>query len=379
MLPHRLQRLRGRTLARVLWLCALAAAPAAAQVRVDTVRVAPAATRTVLAFDAAAIAEGSSLALEFSLQPALVGARLVGPGGEPRALDPATALRRLPAAQRHRPAAGDLYIVVPPLRDPAPGRWRLEIDHAAAGRAHAVAWQAVQTPRFALDFTLVGGADPAVGVEQAVLLRALDFGRVIEPAPPQLRVQAAGTDGAPQPMADARQHRPALAQDPGTWVGTLTPRAAGEHVLTATVRFAHETLGTVERSATLRLPVHAAAPGQREPLRAEAQTGAGGCWQAVAFSLDWLADRPGLHTLSVVLPATTPIPVTANGTTALRAGERATLGALLKADAARRLRPGDHAQAQTVDVLRTTDDALLVRRDRAAVLPFPIDATRFCR
>lgn len=362
-----------------LLLGALAGAAAAPLVRIDSARGEPRATRTVLEFEAAAIAEGSTLALEFSLVPALAGARLVAPDGSARALDPVRDLRRLPAAQRHRPALGDLHILVPPLRNPAPGRWRLEIDHAAAGRTHAVPWQAVQVPRFGLDFTLVGGAEPAVGVEQAVLLRALDFGYVIEPAPPQLRVQAPGADGAPRPMGDARRHRPALAQDPGTWIATLTPRAAGEHVLTATVRFAHETLGMVERSATLRLPVHAAKPGQREPLRAEAQIGAGGCWQAVVFSMDWWVDRPGQHTLSVVLPATTLIPVMANGTTEARAGERVTLRALLKADMARRLQPGDHAQAQTVDVLRTTDDALLVRRDAAAVLPFPIDAARFCR
>jgi hypothetical protein len=363
-----------------LLLSALAICGAAPpQARIDTARVAAQATRTVLDFDVAPIAEGSTLALEFSLRPALKGARLVAPDGRARTLDPAADLRRLPAEQRQRPALGDLYILVPPLRHPAPGRWRLEIDHAPAGRAHAVPWQAVQAPRFALDFRLVGGAEPAVGVEQAVLLRALDFGYVIEPAPPLLRVQAAGADAAPTAMGDARRHRPALAQDPGTWVGTLTPRAAGEHVLTATVRFAHETLGTLERSATLRLAVQAARPGQREPLRAEVQPGAGGCWQAVAFTMDWQADRPGLHTLSVVLPAVTVIPVMANGTTEARAGERVTLRALLKADIARRLPPGEHATAQTVDVLRTTDDALLVRRDAAAALPFPIDAARFCR
>jgi mono/diheme cytochrome c family protein len=156
-------------------LLAALAAPASAQQLLDQ-PLAAGSTRTTVDLAVQAMAE-SRLALQFELRPAVQRAWLSPPDGRARELLPDRDLQRVPAAQRPRPERGDLLVLRQPPSDPAPGRWQLVLEHAAARRGDRLLGVVSQWPRFQLNLAWLGGAGPLrTGGEGLLDLRASDHG-----------------------------------------------------------------------------------------------------------------------------------------------------------------------------------------------------------
>lgn len=360
----------------LLWCCGLAAAAAQPLAfHQAAVNVAAGATRSGFAFELQPAPDGSSLMLQFSLLPALQRARLTDPAGTVHELRPGAGLNRLAAAKRHRPGDGDLWIVTGEWRDPAPGRWQLQLEHAAHARAHALRWQATHSPRFRLTARWVGEV-PHAGVEALLLVQAQDHGRSVEPLaldaewqPPRGRVPLIATP--------ARDERVPITDDPHAWLLRVPAPAAGRHAVTVRAQLADGRGGSVQRAARATLDLPPAPPGQDAPLRMHAAGGPGGCWREWVFELDWTAATAGLQVLSVRLPGRGPVEVHVNGSRSMARGERATLRAVLRADQAARLAPGP-ATAALVNVL-AGDTMRLVRSASGVALPQPVDPAAACR
>lgn len=353
---------------------AAAAQPLAAHRAV--VPVAGGATHSTFAFEIQPEPEGSSLAIQFSLLPALKRVVITDPRGTRHELRPGGAgLNTVPAAQRHRPAEGDLWIVTGEWRDPAPGRWQVALEHAAHGRAHGLRWQAVHNPRFQLLARWVTEV-PHAGVEATLLVQALDHGRSVEPLaldaewqPPRGRV--------PLVAVPARDEAAPITDDPHAWLLRVPAPAAGRHVVTLRAQLSDGRGGQVLRRVQATLDLPPAPPGQDAPLRMRAVPGPGGCWREWVFELDWTAAETGLQVLSVRLPGRGPVEVHVNGSQTVAKGRTVTLSSVLRADQAARLAPGP-ATAARVNVL-AGDAMRLVRSASGVALPQPVDPAAACR
>lgn len=362
-----------RRVLQCLVLLAVATA-ARAELVLAEVPVAAGQTRTAIDFAVPALADGAYLSLEFSLRPALRGARLLPPSGPPQELDKA-ALTMLPAAQRRQHERGDLHLLKQSLLEPAPGRWRLELSHEPAAAAATALLQASIFPRYALRLDRVGGVLPAVGNEQVLLLYASEYGLPRrEPAP---RLEWRGPDGRRHeiPLVEAASERQPLTLAAGAYVARFVPQAAGTQRLLAEYQPSGATRPV---RAELKWEVRAATAPADLPLAMQFERGPDGCWQRVRFLLRWQARQRGLHTLSVRL-AGTGQDLFVNGTVEMNRPGPVELVAVLDAARARRTLHGRLERAEAVAVLYTggdTSDALLLRRELP--LPEPLDVAAAC-
>lgn len=371
-----MQALQRACWALLLLLLGSAAGAQPLAVHQATVSVAGGATRSAFAFELKPEPEGSALAMQFSLLPALKRVLITDPTGARHDLRPGGGgLNLVPAAQRHRPGDGDLWIVTGEWRDSAPGRWRVELEHAAHGRTHTLRWQAVHNPRFLLLARWVGEV-PHAGVEAVLLVQALDHGRSVEPLaldaewlPPRGRV--------PLVAKPARDEPAPITADPHAWLLRVPAPAAGRHVVTLRALLADGRGGQVPKSAQATLDLRPAPPGQDAPLRMRAVEGPGGCWREWVFELDWTAADAGLQVLSVRLPGRGPMEVHVNGSHSVAKGRTATLRSVLRAEQAARLAPGP-ARSALVNVL-AGDELRLVRSASGVALPQPVDPAAACR
>lgn len=350
------------------------ATTARAELVLAEVPVAAGQTRTAIEFAVPAMADGAYLTLEFSLRPALRGARLLPPSGPPRELE-AAALNTLPAAERRQRERGDLHLLKQPLREPAPGRWRLELRHEPAAKAATALLQVAVFPRYALRLERVGGVLPAVGNEQVLLLYASEYGLPRrEPAP---RLVSLGADGHQQEirLVEAASERQPLTLVTGAYVGRFVPQVAGTQRLLAE----YQPPGATRPVRTeLNWEVRAATAPADLPLAMEFERGPAGCWQRVRFMLRWQARQRGLHALNVRLAGPRQ-ELFVNGSVEVARPGAVELVAVLDAARARQWLQGRLDRAAAVTVLHTggdTIDALLLRRELP--LPEPLDVAAAC-
>lgn len=350
------------------------ATTARAELVLAEVPVAAGQTRTVIDFAVPAMADGAYLTLEFSLRPALRGARLLPPSGPPHELY-AAALGTLPAAERRQHQRGDLHLMKQPLREPAPGRWRLELRHEPAAAAATALLQASIFARYALQMERVGGVLPAVGNEQVLLLYASEYGLPRrEPAP---RLFSLGADGRRQEirLVEAASERQPLTLVTGAYVGRFVPQVAGTQRLRAEVQPPGATRPV---RAELSWEVQAASAPAELPLAMQFERGPDGCWQRARFVLRWEARQRGLHALNVRLAGPRQ-ELFVNGSVEVAQPGPVDLVATLDTVRARQWLQGRLDRAAAVTVLHAggdTIDALLLRRD--VLLPEPLDVAAAC-
>ncbi|MGC4079836.1 MAG: hypothetical protein QM702_22870 [Rubrivivax sp.] len=363
-------------LRRVLRCLALLAAAVAA--RAETVLaeapVAAGQTHTVIDFAVPAMADGAYLTLEFSLRPALRAARLLPPSGPPQELG-AAALNTLQAAERRQRERGDLHLLKQPLREPAPGRWRLELRHEPAAAATTALLQVGVFPRYALRLERVGGVQPAAGNEQVLLLYVSEYGLPRREPAPQLEWR--GPDGLLHeiPLVAAASERQPLTQVTGAYVGRFVPQLAGTQRLLAEFQPPGATRPV---KAELSWELQAATAPADLPLAMRFERGPDGCWQRVRFVLRWQASRRGLHALNVRL-AGPQQELFVNGSAEVARPGPVELVAVLDAARARQWLQGRLERAAAVTVLHhggDTIDALLMRR--AVPLPEALDVGAAC-
>lgn len=334
-------------------------------------------TQTTLVFEVQPDPDGSTLNLQFSLPPALRGARLIGPDGRAQPLTEPARMRRLNAAERQRPELGELFLPQA-LDDPAPGRWRLEIDHAPARAGQRVLWSAHQVPALAARLERLPSVLPLVGNEQVLLLRATRRGLLAAGHAPTLAVQ--GPDGRSQvlPMAEARAERVPLAQDSGVYVARWTPAAPGSYRLVGQIALDAPQGRRVERRHAVDVQAEPRPAGSSAPLQLERREGPGGCWQALIFTRAWTADAPGSYTLSIRLEGRER-ELRVNGSIETQAPGPLMLRAELPAAKAATLAEAPQTRALGLQVLHTREGFRVVDSQSAQALPQPVDPARACR
>ncbi|WP_425261426.1 hypothetical protein ACPOLB_11115 [Rubrivivax sp. RP6-9] len=334
-------------------------------------------TRSSVAIAVADIGEGR-LALQFELPLAVTRATLVDPAGTPRVLLPGQDLHVQPAAERREPRRGDQHLLLQPVPDPAPGRWQLQLEHAAARGGETLHVVVSQFPRFELRLALVGGAQPpGAGSEALLELRISDQGRPATGLQPQATVQAPGVSAQPLRFWDTR---PAavdlpLQPEPGQYFALFAPEAAGRHQVL--VQQPLRGRDGVLRTAQRQLDIDVAAQPVLQALRPLVPAGAAGCLPRIGLAVDWPAQQPGRYTLLVVLQGST-------GTHTLRGGADAAAAGPLQLQVALGAREaaalGSGVRATRVDLLHVGGSAYtLLQRRRALPFSVPLPLDRLCR
>ena len=362
----------------------LTAAPAAAQpappAQMLGQTLAAGSTRSSVAIEVADIGEGR-LALQFELPLAVTRTTLVDPAGTPRVLLPGQDLHVQPAAERREPRRGDQHLLLQPLPNPTPGRWQLQLEHAAARGGEVLHVVASQFPRFELRLALVGGAQPpGAGSEALLELRISDQGRPATGLQPQATVQAPGAGVQPLQPLLFWDTRPAavdlpLQPEPGQYFALFAPEVAGRHqvLVQQPLRGRDGVLRTVQR----QLDIDVAAQPVLQALRPLVPAGAAGCLPRIGLAVDWTAQQPGRYTLLVVLQGSTGTQTLRGGADAAAAGPlqlQVTLGAREAAAL------GSGVRATRVDLLHVGGSAFtLLQRRRALPFSTPLPLDRLCR
>jgi hypothetical protein len=339
-------------------------------------------TRSSLSLQVAALGE-SRLTLQFELPLAVAEARLTDPAGQMLRLRPGAELQLIDAAQRQQKGRGHLLVLKQPVIDPAPGRWRLDVDHAAARGREQLQLLVSQFPRFDLRLSLVG-TDPASGTlprvgagsEPVLELRASDQGR-----PLTVQAQASALhvgSGQRTPLAFWHE-RPAgydmpLQAEPGQAFAAWSPLAAGRY----RIDVQQDVVGRDGQARALQrqLEVTVAPQPVWQQLDVLQTSGPQGCVAQVLLQADWQAQRPGRYAMTVVLEGRQRTAQGQVGVTVERPGPIRLQLAL----AARELLPlGDAPTVRRADLLVLADAGFeLLQRRRGLPLVPPVAAARLC-
>lgn len=379
--------MRGGCLQRLLpgWLYVLAlllSAPALGQHVHQRLTLAAGSTRSSLGFDVPAVGE-SRLALQFELPLAVAEARLTDPAGQVRALLPGRELLLIDAAQRPQKNRGHLLVLRQPVMLPAPGRWRLDVDHAAARGREQLQLLVSQFPRFDLRLALVGsdpvaGTQPRVGAGSEALLelRASDQGL---PMAVQARASAVHIDSGQRTPLAFWHERPAaydlpLQAEPGQAFAAWSPQAAGRY----RIEVQHDGIGRDGQVQALQRQLELTIEPQPvwQQLDVLQAPGPQGCVAQVLLQADWPAQRPGRYVMTVVLEGRQRTAQGQMGVTVARPGAVRLQVAL----PARDLLPlGEAPTVRRADLLVLTDAGFeQLQRRRGLPLVPPVAAARLC-
>ncbi|WP_082679731.1 hypothetical protein [Paucibacter sp. KCTC 42545] len=195
-----------------------------------------------------------------------------------------------PQADAGRPELGDA-IVLPAVRDAAPGRWRLQLEARAGAKGQVLLSYRV-LPRFELSLSLLSagssGAMIAAGEPLLLVLRGQDYGVPLTnwvARAPQLSLRDSRGELVASPKAEAGARTATgilISDEPGALIARFSLPAAGEYRLTAQHQFR-----ATAKPLQAELLLHAAAPKAAlalSGLRLEQQAGAAGvCVRAVLF------------------------------------------------------------------------------------------------
>jgi len=342
-------------------------------------RLAAGSTRSSVSFTLAAIGE-SRLGLQFELPQRVSRARLLDPAGRETLLLPGRDLQVLDAAQRRQAQRGHLHLLLQPRTDPAPGLWRLELDHAAAREGEALHLVVSQLLRFGLQLGVVGGPSQRLGAgsEHLLELRVSDQGLPHRGPPPQAAWQHAASGR--QQALDFWHERPAgydlpVQSEPGQRFAVFAPESAGVYVVTVQQAF----VGRDGQPQVLqrRLELDVAEQVVLGQLRLAQPTAPGGCVARVRFAVDWVAHRPGRLALTVVLQGDGRALQVRGGVDVERPGP-----VQVQAEAAARelLALGEGLRVRRVDLLLLAESGFeLLQRRRDLPTSEPLATGRFCR
>ncbi|WP_341973421.1 hypothetical protein [Roseateles sp. PN1] len=195
-----------------------------------------------------------------------------------------------PQADAGRPELGDA-IVLPAVRDAAPGRWRLQLEARAGAKGQVLLSYRV-LPRFELSLSLLSagssGSMIAAGEPLQLVLRGQDYGVPLTnwaATAPQLSLRDSRGELVASPKAEAGARTATgilISDEPGALIARFILPAAGEYRLTAQHQFR-----ATAKPLQAELLLHATAPKAAlalSGLRLEQQAGAAGaCVRAVLF------------------------------------------------------------------------------------------------
>jgi len=321
----------------------------------------------------------SRLQIQFDSTLRLTAIRLQPPAPPALSWTPAQALS-VPRQQRQRPELGDAY-VLPPQRNPAPGPWRLTLDHAKASGRDTVTLLARQLPRFELLLSTPAHPVPEGGVG-LIALRVLDHGVARDDVRPTLIVQPPGKTPAQTltmtpDLRNARGQR--IAMDPGQFFAEYQPRQAGEHQLSVALSLTDSQQRPVPLKAGHALQVCPAPHARDLRPSLNLQTGPGGCLQSAEFGLDWLASEPGLWLLNLRLAGAAAEAVELNSHVEAKTAGAIRFKAALEPRLLKRLRPGAHTEVDLqLALAAATGRSEIVYRQRGLRLPQPLPAGSIC-
>nr|WP_295077552.1 hypothetical protein [uncultured Roseateles sp.] len=196
-----------------------------------------------------------------------------------------------PQADAGRPDLGDA-IVLPAVRDAAPGRWRLQLEPAAGAKGQVLLSYRV-LPRFELSLSVLSaggssGTAIAAGEPLLLVLRGQDYGVPMTnwtATAPQLSLRDSRGELVASPKAEAGARTATgllISDEPGALIARLSLPAAGAYRLTALHQFRASA-----KPLQVELLLHATAPKAAlalSGLRLEQQAGTPGpCARAVLF------------------------------------------------------------------------------------------------
>lgn len=192
----------------------------------------PAQTRHVIPLEVPARPDGYLGFSELRTTAELVAVSLTDPSGRTIWRRTPQELSRQPAAEIKQPELGDAY-QLPPVLNPAAGRWQLVLERPAANaRAARLLFTYRVNPRFTLALWTQPPA-PGVGQPQLLTLRAYDMGDTITQRPTlAVRVLDARGQAVVDTTADARLPTPSGAQpviEPGVFFVQWQPTQPGPH------------------------------------------------------------------------------------------------------------------------------------------------------
>lgn len=376
-LPARLRRALILALVSVAASATAAAAEPAPQI-IDQ-RLAAGSTGSSVSFTLPAIGE-SRLGLQFELPQRVSRARLVDPAGNETLLLPGRNLQVIDAAQRRQAPRGHLHLLMQPLVDPAPGVWRLALDHADARSGDALHVVVSLLPRFGLHLGVVGGPWQRLGAgsEQLLELRSSVQGLPHRGPPPQASWRHAASGR--QQVLDFWHERPAgydlpVQAEAGQRFAVFAPDLPGRYAVTVQQAF----VGRNGRPQLVQrqLELDVAEQPVLQQLSLAQPTAASGCVPRVRFAADWQARQPGRLALTVVLQGDGRTLQVRGGLDVERAGP-----VRVQAEAAARelLALGDGPRVRRVDLLRLSDQGFeLLQRRRDLPTQEPLDMARLCR
>ncbi|MBB4844963.1 hypothetical protein HNP55_003509 [Paucibacter oligotrophus] len=209
-----------------------------------------------------------------------------------------------PRALAQHPELGEA-IVLPELRLPQAGRWRLRLERAQPLKPGGqVLFSFRHLPRYELSLTALS-TEPASGQVQNYVLRPADFGApVLGLGELALVLQDASGQTVPVPAARERLRTPAgllISDEPGAYISRFALPAAGAYRLRARQQFQGGRFAEAELKLEAGGGVLAAgAPLRLERIRLERQ---GECAQAAVLEIGLEVASPGLYAVTVLLLA----------------------------------------------------------------------------
>lgn len=213
-----------------------------------------------------------------------------------------------PQADAGRPDLGDA-IVLPAVRDAAPGRWRLQLEARAGAKGQVLLSYRV-LPRFELSLSLLSagssGAMIAAGEPLLLVLRGQDYGVPLTnwaATAPLLSLRDSRGELVASPKAEAGARTATgilISDEPGALIARFILPAAGEYRLTAQHQFR-----ATGHPLQVELSLHATAPKAAlalSGLRLEQQAGAAGaCVRAVLFDFEVNVATAGNYACNISL------------------------------------------------------------------------------
>lgn len=192
----------------------------------------PAQARHVIPLEVPARTDGYLGFSELRTTANLAALSLVDPSGRTVWRRTPKELSRQPAAEIKQPELGDAY-QLPPVLNPAPGRWQLVLERPAAdARTARLLFTYRVNPRFTLALWTQPTA-PGVGQPQLLTLRAYDMGDTITQRPTlAVRVLDARGQAVLDTTADPRLPTPSGLQpviEPGVYFAQWQPAQPGPH------------------------------------------------------------------------------------------------------------------------------------------------------
>lgn len=192
----------------------------------------PTQARHVIPLEVPARVDGYLGFSELRTTASLAALSLIDPGGRTVWRRTPQQLNRQPAAEIKQPELGDAY-QLPPVLNPAAGRWQLVLERTATdARAARLLFTYRVNPRFSLALWTQPAA-PGVGQPQLLTLRAYDMGDTITQRPTlAVRVLDARGQAVIDTTAGARLPTPSGPQaviEPGVFFAQWQPAQTGTH------------------------------------------------------------------------------------------------------------------------------------------------------